>query len=404
MANISEVLKLFYLKELRYQLNDKASALLAQLEKSSESVVGREIRMALRYGRVGGIGNRPDDGVLPTPRARQTRQAAFETKNIFARFRLTDKTIEASKSDLGAFANMLDQEVKDCEADARLDLSRQAVGSGDGVLCALTAAAAAAQAPATTQAVGVTTTMYLAEGMLVDFRSAATGALTNADHAACEILSVDSDTQFTIADTAVEIPNAAIVCVAGNVTSVGGAPVVYELTGVQTVVNTGGTLYGINRATSPWLNGWVTTVNGEISETAIQREIDRVETKSGSETNFLLCSKGVMRAYQNLQTAMKQHVNNLDLKGGWSALSYSGGGQPIALVSDKYVPAGMMYGLDLNDWKMYQMADWGWMDRDGAVLARVADRPSYEATLVKYADLGCQRPRGQWRMIGITEH
>ena len=404
MANISEVLKLFYLKELRYQLNDKASALLAQLEKSSESVVGREIRMALRYGRVGGIGNRPDDGVLPTPRARQTRQAAFETKNIFARFRLTDKTIEASKSDVGAFANMLDQEVKDCETDARLDLSRQVIGSGDGVLCTLTAQAAAAVAPATIQTVAVNSTMYLAEGMLVDFRTAATGAPTNAAHVGCEILSVVNDTSFTIADTAVAIDNAAIVCVAGNITSVAGAPVVYELTGVRAVVSTGGTLYGIDRTANPWLNGWVDALNGEISETAIQRNIDRVETKSGSETKFLFCSKGVMRGYQNLQTAMKQHVGTLDLKGGWSALSYSAGGQPIALVSDKYVPAGMLMGLDLNDWKMYQMADWNWMDRDGAVLARVTDRPSYEATLVKYADLGCSRPRGQFIMTGITEH
>ncbi len=42
-------------------------------------------------------------------------------------------------------------------------------------------------------------------------------------------------------------------------------------------------------------------------------------------------------------------------------------------------------------------------DKDGAMLSRVADRAAWEATLVKYCDLACQRPRGQFVMKGITE-
>ncbi len=401
MSNISEALKIFYLEDLRYQLNDKASALLAQLEKDSEDVVGKEIRMGLRYGRVGGIGNRPDDGTLPTPRGRQTKQAVWDTKNIFARFRLTDKTIEASKSNVGAFANMLDQEVKDCEVDAKLDLSRQVIGTGDGVLATLTQASTSA----VPQVVTVATTMYLAEGMLIDARHPTTGAATHGNHEAMEILAVTSGTTFTVADTSQTIADESVICLAGNAFSNSNTLLeAYELTGVRKVVATGGTLYGLSRTTYPWLNGRVTALGGEISETDIQKEIDGVETTSGSETNFLFCSKGVMRAYQNLQTAMKQHVNTLDLKGGFSALSYSGGGKPIALISDKYMPAGMMLGLDLNDWKMYQMKDWDWMDKDGAVLTRVANHAAYEATMLKYCDIGCQRPRGQWLLTGITEH
>lgn len=402
MSAIDQALKNFYLPDLRYQLNDKASALLAQMEKNSEDVVGRDIRMALRYGRVGGIGNRSDDGTLPTPKARQTKKAVMETKNIFARFRLTDKTIEASKSDVGAFANMLDQEVKDCEADARLDLSRQVVGDGEGTLAKLTAQSTT-DSP---QEVTVDTTMYLAEGMLVDFRKT-DGDLRHAALAGIEITSVESETVFHVAATGQTINSGDIVCIAGNVYKDSGNNLAaYELTGIQKVIAEGGTLYGIDRSAGNhvWLNGRVTALSGEISETAIQKEIDGVEVTSGSETNFLFCSKGVMRAYQNLQTAMKQHVNTLDMKGGWTGLSYAGGGSPIGLVSDKYVPKGILFGLDLNDWAMYQMKDWDWMEKDGAVLARVADRPAYEATLLKYCDIGCQRPRGQWKMTGIVEH
>jgi len=390
---IAEALKLFYLPGLRYQLNDKASAFLAQVEKNSESVSGREIRMALRFGRVGGIGNRPDDGILPTPNARKTRQAAWETKNIFARFRLTDKVIESSKSNVGAFSSMLELEIKDCETDAKLDHSRQALGDSVGILATVSGTPTHSAGVVT---VNCNTTMYLAVGMLIDIRMPG-GATRHADCNGREVLSVLSATQFTYSGTT-NVPAANdVVVVAGNFG--------LELTGLAAVVNTGNILYGINRATpgNEWLNSNTINLGTAISETAIQTQIDRVEQNSGSAINFLFCSLGVRRAYQNLLTASKRVVNSLDLQGGWKALSYTGGAGEIAVVGDRYVPAGTMFGLDLNDWKMYQLADWNWLDKTGSILTQAANMAAFEATLVKYADLGCQRPSGQFVMRTITE-
>ena len=50
------------------------------------------------------------------------------------------------------------------------------------------------------------------------------------------------------------------------------------------------------------------------------------------------------------------------------------------------------------------MKDWDWLDKDGSMFTRVANKPAWEATLVCYADLGCQRPAGQRMLYGITEH
>lgn len=392
---VAEALKSFYLEGLQYQLNDKASVLLAQMEKTSEDVQGKEIVMALRYGRVGGIGNRADDGTLPTPNSRKTKQAKWETKNIFSRFQITDKTIEASKTSRGAFASMLKQEIQDCETDAKLDLSRQVLGDGVGTLCTLTANGSHSGGAVTYT---VDSTMYLAEGMLIDVVKAADGALRHADTGGVEITAVVSETSFIASGTANAGSDTDLVVVAGNYG--------LELTGVEAVINQDNSLYGIDRNNNlyKWLNSHLKNVNGEISETAIQSQIDEVNRSSGSDVDFLLCSLGVRRAYQNLQSAMKSHVNTLELKGGFSALSYSGGNKPIAVVADKYVKGGLMYGLDLADWKMYRMADWSWMNRDGNILSRVANKPAYEATLLSYCDIGCQRPKGQFKMYGITEH
>jgi hypothetical protein len=172
-----------------------------------------------------------------------------------------------------------------------------------------------------------------------------------------------------------------------------------ELTGVGAVMSAG-TLYGLSRTTYPWLKAYTKAVNGEISENIIQAGIDRVETKTGSQIDFIQCAYDVRRAYIDLLSANKQTVNSLELKGGWKAISYNG----IPLVADKYLPNGTMDLLDLNDWGLYQMSDFEWMDGDGAVLTRVANKAAYEATLYKYCDLGCQRPAGQARLTGITGH
>lgn len=392
MAKVAEALKLFYLDGLRYQLNDKASPFLAQIEKTSENVVGKEIVMAMRYGRTGGIGNRDDDGLLPTPSSRKTKQARWETKNFFARFRITDKTIEASKSSVGAFANMLETEISDCETDAKLDLSRQAQGDGTGKIATVVADATYSSNVLT---IVVDNPIHLAEGMLIDLRNTS-GAIAGGSE--LEVLSVDDQTNTITLSVASDISSSVtladgvFITLAGNYNK--------ELTGTGAVFSTSGTLYGISKDDYPWLKPQVKALNGEISENVIQEMIDLVETRTASTINYIQVSHGVRRAYIDLLAATKQTVNTRDLKGGFKALSYNG----IALVADKFTPSGCMQLFDINDWAMYQMADFNWMDRDGSIMARVADRPAWEATLVKYCDIGCQRPRGQALITGITEH
>lgn len=394
MTSVAEALKSFYLDGLRYQLNDQASAFLAQVEKTSEGVVGKDIVMALRYGRTGGIGNRADDGELPNPNARKTKQAKWETKNFFARFRITDKTIEASKSNVGAFANMLETEISDAETDAKLDLSRQVLGDGTGKLATLSADSTYTAGTPAYLELTLDSVMYFAEGMYVDLYAADNSAVTNG--AGLEVILVDdANSKIRVAvgsDIHSNVVATGYVVLAGNKG--------LELTGVAAVFATSGSIYNLDRAAYPWLVAQVKALNGEISENVIQERIDLCETRTGSVINYMQCSLGVRRAYIDLLSATKQTVNTLDMKGGFKALSYNG----TALVADKYIPAGQLQLLDLNDWAMYRMADFNWMDRDGSIMSRVANRPAWEATLVKYCDIGCQRPRGQGLITGITEH
>jgi hypothetical protein len=379
MTAASEALKINYLPALRYQLNT-ANPILSVIERNSESVVGSEIRMALRYGRQGGVGNRAEDGTLPTPNSRKTKQASFGTKNLFARIQISDKTMKASRSRDGAFVSLLEAELEDAQTDAKDQMSRQCFGDGTGKLATLTAVTAVTT-------VGVSNAQYLYEGMLVDVLSN-TNVVKNSE---LEILTVDDINNTITLSAAVTTVATDYITPAGNYAQ--------ELTGFGAVFTADNTLYGINRATNKWFNPTLKGSMGSISEVGIQQLIDNVDQKAGGKTNFLLSSYGVRRAYQDLLLATKRTTDVMKLKGGYETLTFNG--MPFAV--DKYTPAGTLYGLDLTTWNLYHIEDWDWLSEDGAVLHRVSNKPVWEASLVRYCDLGCSKPKGNFMATGITE-
>lgn len=380
MAAASEALKINYLPALRYQLNT-ANPILSVIDRNSESVVGSEIRMALRYGRQGGVGNRAEDGTLPIPNSRKTKQAKFETKNLFARIQISDKTMKASRSRDGAFVSLLEAELEDAQNDAKDSMARQVFGDGTGRLATFSAA--------TTQTTfTVSNTQYFVEGMFIDVLNNS-NVVTQSQR---EVIAVDDIAgTITLSGSAFTTAATDYAVVFGNYNQ--------ELTGFGSVFATGNTIYGINRATEKWFNPTVKGTVGAISEVGIQKQIDDVDRKAGGKTNFLLSSYGVRRAYQDLLLATKRTTDVMKLKGGYEALTYNG--MPFAV--DKYAPNGTLYGLDLSTWSLYHIEDWSWLQEDGAVLHRVADRPVWEASLVRYCDLGCSKPKGNFIMTGITE-
>lgn len=383
LATIANALKYWYLEGLRYQLNEAASVLLTQLERDQEHVEGYKIKMGLSYGVTGGIGNRTDTGTLPTVNPRKFMQAEWETMNIFAKIQVTDKAIQASRSNRAAFIQALTHDMEKAERDAKRDVSRQVMGDGTGKLATITAASSAGNVRTCT----LDSAKWFAEGMLIDCYTD-----TTKDTSEAEVTSVDKDNNQIVFTTATAPEVNDVIYVAGNKD--------LELTGVTKVMTKDNTLYGINRATSKWFNPMVKAVNGEISEVKIQEGIDDAEDECGNTIDLLLCEKGVRRAYVNLLSAMKQIVNSLELKGGFKAISFNG----IPLTADKYCANGELLALSLANWKLYEMADWDWMDQDGSILFRNTNTPVYNATLRKYCDLGCDLPKGQVRFTGITRH
>ena len=131
----------------------------------------------------------------------------------------------------------------------------------------------------------------------------------------------------------------------------------------------------------------------------MQSALDAIEENSGSKVNFIVCSWGVRRALASALSKYRQ-METMELAGGYRAVSFNG----IPVVADRFCPAGTMYLLNTDDFCLHQLCDWQWLEgEDGKVLKQVAGKPVYTATLVKYAELICNRPCGQGALLGIKE-
>ena len=79
-------------------------------------------------------------------------------------------------------------------------------------------------------------------------------------------------------------------------------------------------------------------------------------------------------------------------------MTYAG----IPVVFERFVDDGTMYLLNTKDFNIHQLCDWEWLEgENGNILIPSANTPTYSATLVKYAELICDRPSAQGKICNI---
>ncbi len=386
MTNADDALKSAYLGVVSEQLNTAINPLLAKIKQTASDVWGKEIRRLAQYGINSGIGAGDEDGTLPTASGNNYEQFVLTLKNLYGTIEISDKAIRASENSSGAFVNLLNAEMEGLLKASSYNFGRMLFGDGSGILAGV--------ADVLSKGVLVTSTKNLVEGMVIDFRNEDGTIIPSVSGR--KILSIDrSDNTIVVSGakfTDLDVPIGSFITVQGSYNQ--------EITGLGAIFKTTGELYGLSRDTHKWLVPYIKDNVGEISETVIQTAIDYLEENSGSRVNFIVCSSGVKRAFQNHLSTYKRNLDVMDLNGGYKALSYNG----IPIVSDRFCPDGTMYLLNTDDFALHQLCDWKWLEgEDGRVIKQVADKPVYKATLVKYADLICSRPCGQAMLKGITE-
>lgn len=414
LSTANAVLKNDYQGAIREQLNNNCF-LLSQIDKNTKDVVGSRAAHAVHIKRSSGIGARADGGTLPTAASQTYLQPYIPIRSNYARIQITGKTIEAMKSDRGAFTRAIKSEMDGARNDEGRDVNRQVFGTSNGVIaqCGTTSSATTVVLASATDLAALYQ-LYNDGGMVVDIGTVADPVAVATGRT---VTSVDIDNKtIAISGAAVTTSSSHYVFRTGS----GGASSEsglendgqVELTGIRHIVDDATTLHQISYSTYPV---WKATVKGNsgtnrnLSEALVSTAYHTANRKSGKFVDLMVCSDGVQRAAAALMTSMRRNVDTVDLKAGYSGMRWSFTGEgdkmgkPLALKWDQDCPGNRIFGLATSELVEYVMLDWTWDDTDGNVLSRVQNQDAFEAFLKKYHELACIQRNAHFVVEDLNE-
>lgn len=385
LETADSALKTVYLGVIGNQLNTGANPLLTKIKQTTNNVYGNEIVKSTSYGVSGGVTAGSEDGELPKAYNKNYAQFKSTLKNLYGTIEISDKAIRCSQNSAGAFVNLLNEEMESLVKSSAFNLGRMLYGDGSGILATINASVEIGDIDF---AVDSVKNFAVNQACRLVNKSASSYTANYPDFL---IRKIDKEnkkitTNFT---TDIDLNGYRIATVRG---------LNNEITGLGAIFGTGKTLYGIKRDENSWMNPYKKDAVGSLTETVMQKAIDEIEEVSGAQVDFITCSPAVRRAYQECMSTYRRNVDVMDIQGGFKAISYNG----IPLVTDRFVNDDEMYLLTTKDFELCQLGDWQWLEgNDGKVIKQKDNYPVYTATLVKYAELICNRPNSQAKLSGI---
>ncbi len=386
LTTANNALKEVYVGVVANQLNINANPLLAQIKRSNKDIWGKEIVKMTTYGINGGVGAGEEAGELPVATGNNYAQIRASLKNLYGQLEISDKAIKSSSNNIGAFVDLLAYEMEGLVKASSFNLGRMLYGDGTGKVATISAVDTASKT------VTCDSVRNIIEGMILN----AYAGDTKKNTSVIKVTYVDRvNNKFTFDGTIYagdELAESQVLYVQGSKG--------LEISGLGKIFSeTEDTLYGLSKADNAWLKPYQTaTTEKEISDILMQEALDFLEENVGSNINFIATSSKVRRAYQEYLGAYRRNVEIMELNGGFKTLSHNG----IPVVADRFVADDEMFMLNTNDFTLHELDDWKWIEgEDGSVLRQNPGHATYSATLVKYAELVCDRPAGQAKIRGI---
>lgn len=384
LQTADKALKDYYLGVIKEQLDVGTNPFLAMIEKTSEDVYGKEIKKIVTHGINGGIASGSESGSLPAAMGNSYAEFALPLKNLYGSIEISDKALRASETGSATAVSLLNAEMNGLIKASKDNFSRMLFGDGTGYLCKIVSISDDKLSATVDDVKNIT------EGMLVDVYL---GDSIDTRYSANRITDVDKENSKIYFTKAMkDTPKNSALYVSGSKNQ--------ELTGLGAIFSDSATsLYGLEKSGNRWLNPNVKTV-ASLSYEDVAEMLDTVEEKGGKGADVIVCSWKVRRILQKILVKAGVTPAACETEGGYKSIAFNG----IPVIVDKHCPEGHMYFLNTEDFKICQLCDWQWLDEgDGRILRKIPGNAAYSATLVKYADLLCEKPCGQGLIKGITE-
>lgn len=383
LITFEKALKENYLPAWRNQLGIEPSALLGKIKKPK--LTSNKIVASAPVGLSGGFGYGAEGA--ETPAAGGVRVERFETtaKDMYVNIVISEKAVKLTGS-AGAMANALDTEVKGAYETAKWNVGRSLFGNGTGILTTTKEVSSAGNV------IGVDSVAYLKEGLIIDIYATG-GSAPQANGAGRRILSVDR---------------------VNKTITVGGDPATFsagfitvqnsykrEITGLGAIYDDSvTTLYGINKASNPFIKPIVLDAGGDLDDGLITKVLRQAKNDKNSNVDTLCCGDDAYDHYVEYLRTNNIRVEEVShtIKGGFKAIKFIFGNKEIDIVNESFVPAKEIWGVESGCLELHNL-DWNFAELQGGGIFNLMERQSaYRALLANYGELLCTNPGGCVRL------
>lgn len=387
LLTFEKALKENYLPAWRNQLGIEPSALLGKIRKPK--LTSAKIVASAPIGLSGGFGFGAEGKA--TPAAGGVRVERFETnaKDMYVNVVISEKAVRLTGTG-GAMANALDTEVKGAYATAKWNVGRSLFGNGTGILTTISALSSAGNT------ITVADTKYLKEGLIIDIY--ATGGTTpQTNGTGRRVTSVDR------ANKTITISGDAATFTAGFITVQNSYN--REITGLGAIFDdTITSLYGITKASNPFLKPVVQDADSDIDDGVITKALRQAKNDKNSNIDMLLCGDDAFDHYvtylrtNNIRVEERSH----EIQGGFKAIRFVFGNKEVDIVNESFVPAKEMWGVETDCLELHSF-DWNFAElQNGGIFNLMENQSCYRALLVNYGDLICTNPGGCVRITNCA--
>lgn len=416
-TNADAVLKNYYLGPIREQLNMKAVLMFNAdaetdeqrasytvsdnapdfrgLARESETVefAGRQWIIPAHTARNEGVGAIAEGGTIPVAGQQGWTDLQDSLKHNLGSIELTRYAIRLSQRNEGAFLKLLEGETKGLVNDIRKDINRQAYGNQTGALAAVAADGA--------NTVTVDSVQYLRVGMRIDLVDVTNDTVFASNRTISAVNATTKVVTYSGADVTATTNHR--LCRTGSWKR--------EINGLANIITNVGTLHGVDSTLAAnfwWKSTLQDAAGNAFSEDTGQQVVDAVDQTGNGEVEFIITTHGIVRRYSNQLKSLKRFNDrdSVTLRGGFKALLFN----EMPMIKDVDCPKGLMWFLNTDAlmWVYLPNGDapgyWDWVDDDGAILTRKADRSdAFEGYLAADHDLAVTARNQLGKIINLDD-
>ena len=370
----------------------------AQIQSHSQNVEGETVKGSAHTGRNPSSGSRAEYADLPTIGRQSYAKFTSDLRYHYGRAGFTGPTIRRARTDVGAFVNATQNELSRLATDLNMMMNRQLFNDKEGYLLVPSGNHTSNVIPVA----GATREQYLSLviGMELDIGPAG-DSKTIADGVVLTAVDRTNET-ITVTGTLGTITTSHYIRSHDSYDDTNNRTI--ESTGLQEMVSSGDAVFGIDGSSVlPW-NSYVNTAGTNRTPTEILFEVamDEISIESGAMTTLAVAPHDVCRNYAAQLQGQRRYIDKVELKSGYTALPISSGQATIGLLADRFCPGNTAKLLHTPDLVRNRASDWEWMDEDGAVLSRIANKDAYEATMFLYEELTFSRRNAHAKIEALS--